>query len=300
MPSNVQTPNIQYQRPGLSPEAKSTLMTGAMASVLGATWLAPTKIGGADNLLGLSQDKFDSATKQIAALKDEAAEKQALNEFKKLREALSNQHVKQAEELFGTAKEIKVEDIFKGIDKRITSPERAETALNMFSEYRNKIFGSGLAINTSNTKQKGITEEAYQIIDKLIPKKGKTTLGQFKQAFKNQFPIGSTPTQEELGKFFDKYLSELNTKIDKLSALKRVADCAENGVITRAGAEKAFMRYNKDVCLEEAKSCFEMMKTKLPKARFKSAAKWFGLGILISIASNIVFGFLGSTFGKKK
>ena len=66
MPANVQTPNIQYQqRAGLSPEFKSTLMTGAMASILGATWLAPAKIGGADNLLSMAQDKFESATKAI-------------------------------------------------------------------------------------------------------------------------------------------------------------------------------------------------------------------------------------------
>ena len=61
------------------------------------------------------------------------------------------------------------------------------------------------------------------------------------------------------------------------------------GKISRSTAQKALKQMFIDSELDNLRVCYEEIKSKLPKARLKGAAKWFGLGIGISILSNMVF-----------
>lgn len=291
MPTNIQAQtNYPRQSISLSPETKSTLWSGAMASVLGATWLANTKVQGADSLLGLPDDKFESVTKKIAKLKDEAEAKQALSYFQQLRTELANKHVQQANELFGTGTEINVKDLFKSVNERITTTKKADAYTRLMEKYLNKIQNIQQLLISPDVAEKGVTAETYEALNKLFAT-SKGNIDTYKKAFETQFPIGSKPTQEEIFTFIEKQIQPLAEQYKKLNILKRIANCAdETGKITKANAQNAFKRYNFDCILEEANQVFDVMRAKLPKARLKGAIKWFGIGIGISILSNMIFG----------
>ena len=291
MASNIPTPvNYPNQRIGLSPETKSTLWSGLMASALGATWLADTKIGGADNLLGLSEDKFESATKKIASLKTDDERKQALEFFKQLRTELADKHIKQTDKIFGSNTEINVKDLFKTVDKRLTTNKKTDAYMRLSKSIINKQNKVLETIFTDETLKKGITADTYKELEKQIPYNKGMALD-FKNAFKKAFPEGSKPTLENIMEFMVKQSEPITAKLSEVSALKRITNCADEAVkITRENAQEALKRFNRDCVLDKAKDYFEIMRSKLPKARLKGAVKWFGIGIGVSVLANLIFG----------
>ena len=183
MSANIQAPiNYPNQRPSLSPEAKSTIWSGLMASALGAAWLADTKIGGADNLLGLAEDKFQHETKKLAALKNDNEQKQAFEIFKQLRAELADKHIKQADKIFGSNTEINVKDLFKTVDNRITTSKRADAYMRLSKSIINKQNKVLESIFTNETLTKGITADTYKELEKQLPHNKGLALD-FKNAF---------------------------------------------------------------------------------------------------------------------
>ena len=79
--------------------------------------------------------------------------------------------------------------------------------------------------------------------------------------------------------------------MQNLTIAQRLVNIADDtGIIEKTGANKAVREGVTDMLIDNAKCAYENIQQILPKARIKGAFRWFGLGIGISILSNIIFG----------
>lgn len=284
---------MQSQQPTytLSPEAKSTLSSGLMASVLGGLWFAPTKIAGADALMNMDKDTFEKTGKYFSKLADNSPEKAAFETIRQFRENIENNLNTFTDKVFKNKDKLSIKELFQTHNKHITNIAQAEEQIKCLNNRLEKMDLFKIFPNPEKL-QDGITKEHLAKLDELIPDKGaKKILAKFKADFKTKFPLGKKFTTEELANFIKNYYTPLDNAKENLNLLSRIANAADDsGIITKTSAQKPIKRYMMDNILDYSKECFETLKSKLPKARLKGAAKWFGLGIAVSIASNMIFG----------
>jgi len=267
----------------LSPEAKSTLTSGLMTGVLGAMWFAKPKIEGANSLMQLEKDKFESATKKLENLKN-PEQKAAFECIKELRNALTTESKQTIDSIFKGKDVVSQAEALQSFDKNIKTTEELDKYL---SGLKSKIEKTPAILPDKD----GITEKLIKSIDENpnIDKK-------YVADFKAKFPAGSKPTAEECGNFAVQYLQKSIEKLNDGEKIKRIlAATNTEGNITKTNAQKAIKQYIIDSQLDNLQACFEALRSKFPKARLKSAVKWFGIGLAVSMASNFVF----SLFGKK-
>lgn len=285
-PANTMTTKSttnQAPRMELSPEAKRTLTTGLMSGVMGATWFATPKISGGNTLIQLDNDKFESVTKKLANLKD-SEQKEAFDCIKGLRKTLTEDSSKFVDSVFNGKEKISSLEMLKQFDKNITSVDAFDTHITNLKSTLEKI-------PAIVPDEKGITAE---LIDNLG--KNNNIDGKYLADFKAKFPIGSTPKAKDCIDFTTEYVKKPLEELRKGEKFKQLLNIADkDGNIAKNTAQKTMKQYIVDCNLDNIKACFETIKDKLPKARLKGAAKWFGIGIALSIASNIIF----SSFGKK-
>ena len=195
----------------LSPETKSTLTSGLMASILGATWFAPTKIKGADELMQVSPDIFEITTKKASQMAQNTNERQAYEGLKALRDFVAKQKTTSVNNLFGNKTEMSVKELFNKIDPRIKTVSRADKIAEALAQRAEK-FNLFSIFPHPETLTNGITNEHFIALDKLIPDKSSKQLVAFKNAFKQKFPKGTKFTTEELLEFIKPHINQLGQK----------------------------------------------------------------------------------------
>ena len=281
-PNNIQTTSVTPsqqipQQPELSPEARSTFWSGIMCAILGSTWFAQDKIGGPNSLLQLDKDKFESATKKLNDLQEDSPIKQAFNQIKLIKEKAETHPQQYIEEIFKDKTELSKEELIKSYNKAIKSPAQLEKHL--------KNIETGLGkIPPILMDEKEVTEEFLKGLRENNYNKG------YLKAFEKTFPIGSKPTTQDCLKFYSEYTKKAYLKLAEGKTISFMLNYANSeGKISRSTAQKALKQMFIDSELDNLRVCYEEIKSKLPKARLKGAAKWFGLGIGISILSNMVF-----------
>ena len=268
-------PETGQPQMGLTPEAKSTLMSGAMSGLMGATWFAKPNIPSGYKLIQLDKDKFEYATKKIG---DSELEKEALSALKSLRSESSAIATTKANELFGEKTEIHQKELLG----RFKSKEK----LNKYIEAFEKRAQATVTQLLSEEPTAEIGEKQLKLLHRL----DKNMVDKFKKAYPEK------ATTSELISFIINECDAFDGKHGNLKNLSRILNHAdEKGMVSKSAAEKATRQLFIDKRLEQINECYEAIKGKLPKARLKGAMKWFGIGLAFSIASNMIWGL----FSKK-
>ena len=98
-------------------------------------------------------------------------------------------------------------------------------------------------------------------------------------------------TIEDLTTFLEQNIQANNKQMQNLTIAQRLINIADNtGVIEKTGANKVVREGVTDMIIDNVKEAYANIQQILPKARIRGALKWFGLGIGVSILSNIITG----------
>ena len=287
----VSTAQSTQPRIGLSPEAKSTLLSGAMASTLGATFFAKPKVQSAYELLNLSKDKFESTTKKAQKLQDGTIGKKSFEQLKKHFENIPKETEENIQRFFGEKTQISVNDVLKNVNLNAGkngATEAITTAIkdtSMLMAEKSKVLEFVAEIYNGN----GMTDDMLKRLDEIYDDKTiSKELADFKANIIAQFK--EKKTIEDLTTFLDQNIQTHNKQMQNLTIAQRLVNIADDtGIIEKTGANKAVREGVTDMLIDDAKCAYENIQQILPKARIKGALKWFGLGIGVSILSNIIF-----------
>lgn len=279
-PANYAPANGEVQI-GLSPETKSSLMAAGMTGVLGGTWFAKPKIDSGYKIIQLDKDKFELSVKKLA---DTELEKEAVAMLENLREDSGKAAEKEATRLFGEKTELTQKELLGRFKNKGQLEKYIEAWDKRAAGIINDIVGGLGENNNINTTE--VTEAHLKKLEKL----DKNFASKFKTAYPEKATIGDLIT------FLSNESQSLDGKCGKLKNLVRILNQAGDGeVVSKATARNATRQLFIDQRLDQIDACYEAIRGKLPKLRLAGAAKWFGIGLALSVASNMFF----SLFTKK-
>lgn len=262
------TNNVSYAtqpQVGLSPEAKSTLWSGAMCGVLGGVWGAKPKFD-AEELIRLEDDTFTKVTKKLQNSNDTA-----FIDFLTTRKKINNKIKLNAEFFFGDKSEISKEDLLKKLGE--TSEETLEKNAAKLEKQLEKI--KEIDVETFFDKTNN-----YRTLNKEQKEKLKTALGE------NLFEEINKQQPQDIKKF----ISNKQDLLDRKRFGLVLCDTATDNKIIKSYSEIFTNKKTIEQHAEDINNAYKNICAKLPKERIKTAAKWFGAGIITSILLNAFFG----------
>lgn len=259
---------------GLSPEAKSTLWSGLMCGVLGGVWAAPPKYNAVE-LINLKQDTFTKETKNVQKTVPEA-----FSSFTEIRNQINNELEDNLNYFFGDKSEISKQSLLKKLNE--ANEEALEASVGKMTQSIQKIQSIDLDTLLGQTSDyKKLTKEQLETL--------KASIGDelFKEISEQK------PT--DIKNFLTNKIKVFNRKNFGLL----LCDTATDGQIFKEHAEKFTSNKLLDSFAEIIKETYNNISSKLPKKRLKTAARWFGMGLGISILMNAIFGAIRNAKSRK-
>lgn len=249
---------------GIPPEAKSTLLAGSMCGVLGGIWAAPPKFD-AKNLIEMKDDKFESTTKDIKKKLPQEYEN-----FCNMRIAIKEKINNSLNFFFDNNEKISKTTLLKKLNEPDISTlkksiSELETKLAPLEKIDFETFFNN--INSTNT----LTEEQKTLL--------KSNLGEkLYNEILNQKPENIKEYIQNECKILER--KKLGFEISKIDIngeiYKKTAQIRTNNLF--------FKNLNTQI-----NEYYEAIKSKIPKQRLKTAAKWFAMGLGISILLDSIF-----------
>lgn len=143
------------------------------------------------------------------------------------------------------------------------------------------------ALNKYLDIKKEIQTETDKYVEKIF--KGKDTI----KIRKGHVDKGLEAVEQQLLNMKDASADSFTKLVEKhknYSILSRLASSAQEGQITKESAKNIIKRSITDYKLDDLSQHYSEFARKLPKARIKSAAKFFGIGLATIVATDFIFG----------
>lgn len=248
--------NQTSEQIALSPEAKSTLLTGFMSGILGGTWAAPPKHSYKD-LIELNPNTYQNITQKAKRITPED-----FNAFDAARNNIIKYLNDKINHFFKNKENISTIDILKLVNEK-SKDTLTQSILKLENNYI--ILAK---VETQNIKIK----ELKKLLKGIIPA----------ETLKN---ITTNNALEIISKEIEKIKQTLELKEIGMTLFHNAID----GKISKNTAQKHFEKIIINNYSEILTELYDKIKKNLPKKRFKSAIKWGTIGIGISILIDTIF-----------
>lgn len=254
---------------GMPPEAKSALLSASMCAVLGGVWAAPPKFN-AQDLLNMKNDTFVSTTQ-----KAKTACPEAFSNFNTVKENIQNKTDNYINHFFGEKNKITKREILDLVEEKNettlkTSIEKLESKLSKIGQINDDSFWDNLP------KNKRLKEEQKE---------------QLKKAFGDELYneiITKKPSN------IREYILEQCDLLEKKKVGQHFCSISIDNQLKKEHATSNIKSKLTKELSATIEDCYQKIKSKLPKTRLKTAAKWFASGLLISVILDTIFNFIRS------